>query len=355
MLALSRGVGCDGRHPTGQDGERLWPRPGVGKRMSKPITVQSCAYVHPDDIDPETHASANDIEVTKDKAVSRAIAALENDVAGWSHFHRANVQTLFEAMTATHRTIRKVLEFGWQDPRSIDAMVLARVPLEHLYTLCLMFEDSNWIDVYLKDGWKKQYERFLLQREETKNLPRYDDYSKKSGPRNLETQRQFLGITDAQKAATEHVQLGTPMPEGLAREKITRFPSPSGVIDKIDEGAKRRMLERLYPEYVFFCSFVHGLPDALLFRVMFDKDSRVPKQHDDETIKDTFRRQVELPAYSTSLISIVQAVSELSTLYPADVDLKAAVTEAWEKIVEGMLLGRAIWAIRTKALLGVVG
>ena len=323
--------------------------------MSKPITVQSCAYVHPDDIDPETHASANDIEVTKDKAVSRAIAALENDVAGWSHFHRANVQTLFEAMTATHRTIRKVLEFGCQDPRSIDAMVLARVPLEHLYTLCLMFEDSNWIDVYLKDGWKKQYERFLLQREETKNLPRYDDYSKKSGPRNLETQRQFLGITDAQKAATDHVQLGTPMPEGLAREKITRFPSPSGVIDKIDEGAKRRMLERLYPEYVFFCSFVHGLPDALLFRVMFDKDSRVPKQHDDETIKDTFRRQVELPAYSTSLISIVQAVSELSTLYPADVDLKAAVTEAWEKIVEGMLLGRAIWAIRTKALLGVVG
>ena len=232
MLALSRGVGCDGRHPTGQDGERLWPRPGVGKRMSKPITVQSCACVHPDDIDPETHASANDIEVTKDKAVSRAIAALENDVAGWSHFHQANVQTLFEAMTATHRTIRKVLEFGCQDPRSIDAMVLARVPLEHLYTLCLMFEDSNWIDVYLKDGWKKQYERFLLQREETKNLPRYDDYSKKSGPRNLETQRQFLGITDAQKAATDHVQLGTPMPEGLAREKITRFPSPSGVIDK---------------------------------------------------------------------------------------------------------------------------
>ena len=51
----------------------------------------------------------------------------------------------------------------------------------------------------------------------------------------------------------------------------------------------------------------------------------------------------------------MQAVSELSTLYPADVELKVAVTQAWEKIVEGMLLGRAIWAIRTKALLGVVG
>jgi hypothetical protein len=36
--------------------------------MGKPITVQSCAYVHPDDIDLEAHASANDIETAKDKA-----------------------------------------------------------------------------------------------------------------------------------------------------------------------------------------------------------------------------------------------------------------------------------------------
>src|SRR4051812_14484115 len=121
--------------------------------MGKPITVQSCAYVHANDIDPEGHASANDIEAAKDKAVSRAIRALENDAAGWSRFHCANLQTLFDAMAATHRTIRNVLGFGWQDPRSIDAMVLARVPLEHLYTLCLMFEGPEWMDVYLKDGW----------------------------------------------------------------------------------------------------------------------------------------------------------------------------------------------------------
>jgi hypothetical protein len=154
--------------------------------MGKPITVHSCAYVHPDDIDPDAHASANDLEAAKDHAVARGIAALDNDAPGWSRFHRANIQTLIDAMTATHRTIRKVLVFGWQDPSSIDAMVLARGSLEHLYTLCLMFESSEWMDVYLKDGWKKQYERFLLQREETKNLPRYDDFSKQCGPRNLE-------------------------------------------------------------------------------------------------------------------------------------------------------------------------
>ena len=227
--------------------------------MGKPITAQSCAYVHPDDIDPEVHASANDIEVTKDKAVARAIAALENDVAGWSHFHRANVQALFEAMTATHRTIRKVLEFGWQDPRSIDAMVLARVPLEHLYTFCLMFEDSNWMDVYLKDGWKKQYERFLLQHEETKNLPRYDDYSKKNGPQNLEIQRELLGITDAQKATIEYEQLGTPMPEGLAPDRIQTLPQ-SGQSDRRARRRRQTKDARTTVSGIRLLFFIHPRP-----------------------------------------------------------------------------------------------
>ena len=29
-----RGAGCDGRRPTGQDGERLWPRPAVARAGS---------------------------------------------------------------------------------------------------------------------------------------------------------------------------------------------------------------------------------------------------------------------------------------------------------------------------------
>jgi hypothetical protein len=322
--------------------------------MSKSITVKSCAYVHPDDIDPEAHASAIEINAAMDAAMGRAIAALENDANGYSRFQRANIQTIFDAMQATHGTIRKLLGFGWDDPRSIDALVLARVPLEHLFTLCLMFESSSWMDAYLKDGWKKQYERFLLQREETQNLPRYEDFSGNSGPKNLELHRQFIGITDAQKATVERKELGTAMPEGLAEESIPHFLTPSRIINELPRGDKRKMLERLYPEYVFYCSFVHGLPDSLLFRMMFNKNARVPKQFDDETIKDTFRRHVELPAYSTSLVSIVQAASELTVLYPGDVELKAAITKAWDKIIAGMLLGRVVWNIRTKKLLGVV-
>lgn len=45
----------------------------------------------------------------------------------------------------------------------------------------------------------------------------------------------------------------------------------------------------------------------------------------------------------------------LTALYPANVDLLAAVIKAWEEMSKGRSLGRAIWNIRTKHLLGVVG
>src|SRR2546425_8561157 len=162
-----------------------------------------------------------------------------------SEFQRRHLQTFFLSMKATHSTIRHVLHDGWQDPRSIEALALTRAPLEILYMLCLMFENPAWIDRYLKEGWKKQYEQSLLQREETRRLPRYDDDSNRTAPRWLDAHRRFLGMTDAQKATVEHVDLGTPMPPGIAEEEIAHVPPVSRIIKKIPAGDTRRMLERL--------------------------------------------------------------------------------------------------------------
>ena len=64
----------------------------------------------------------------------------------------------------------------------------------------------------------------------------------------------------------------------MTKEEIPAFPTPGRVINKLAKGTdKRRMLERLYPEYVFPCSFAHGLPDANLFKIMFNKDSKFRK------------------------------------------------------------------------------
>lgn len=258
-------------------------------------------------------------------------------------------------MQSTHRAIRKVLGWGDEDPMSVDGLALARLPLEGLYTLCMMFEGPNWVDCYLRDGWQKQHRQFLLQREETKALPRFDECSKKIGPQNIGMLGKILGITRAQVVTIEHQELGTPTPVGMGKDEIAHFPTPSRVGNKLPKGDKRRMLERLYPEYVYLCSFAHGLPDANLFKMMFNKNSRFRGFWGDQELKDTFQRQVAERAYTTRLISIVQAAAELTVLYPAGVDLLAAVVKAWEEISEGMLLGKAIWNIRAKKLLGVIG
>ena len=89
--------------------------------------------------------------------------------------------------------------------------------------------------------------------------------------------------------------------------------------------------------------------------MMFDKDSKFRKFWGKTELKDTFQRSVAERAYATSLISIVQSAAELAALYPANVDLVAAVVKAWQEMSDGSLLGRAIWQVRTKKLLGALG
>src|SRR4051794_39959783 len=126
----------------------------------QPIRVSNVAHVHSDDVDVEKHVNAKPITEAMDVAVSRALDALDKPTCDYSDFHRANIQNVFVSMQSTQRAIRKILKWGDEDPIAIDALALARLPLEGLYTLSLMFESSKWVDAYLRDGWRKQYENF---------------------------------------------------------------------------------------------------------------------------------------------------------------------------------------------------
>ena len=185
--------------------------------MSKSITVSSVAYVHTDDVDPEKHLSAIPINEAMNVAIVRVINALENPTGAYTDFQRATMQTCLRSAQSTHAAIRKVLSWGEEDPMSVDALALARLPLESLYNMCMFTESPDWVDVYVRDGWKKQYEQFLLQREETKKLKRYDEYSNKKGPHHLAAVGKTIGITKVQVATIEHEQLGTPMPSDSCR------------------------------------------------------------------------------------------------------------------------------------------
>ena len=261
-------------------------------------------------------------------------------------------------MQMTHTTIRVILA-KCPPPASIDALVLARVQMEGLYTICLLLEDESNIRRYLQDGWRKKYVGFLLQREECGDLDRFDDFSQNVGPIWLRALRDYAGVTDEQQWTVDFEELGTLLPSGASPQKIERFPTPGGIIDKFPAGDKRRMLERLHPEYQYLSSFAHGLAESSVLRTMFDKkfgkNSGFEKfRPPEEKMVETYSKVVVEPAFSISFLSIIQSAAELTALYPDDLDLKAAVTEAWEYPSGGYMLGKALWGIRTRRLLGAI-
>ena len=316
--------------------------------------VSAIAYALTEDVNPEKHLNAQELEEAKDVAIARAINALENTTESYTDFQLANIQTSLQSAQSTHQAIRKVLAWGEEDPAAVDALALARLPLETLYNICMFTDAPDWVDVYVQDGWKKQYVQFLLQREETKALERFSRYSETTANR-LGTMREIVGISPAQAATIDYEQLGISMPSGLTEDRLRWFPTPGKAIGKLPDGSdKRKMLERLYPEYTFLCSFVHGLTDANLFKMMFNKESRFRDLWTDEEIRETFYKEVSLRAYTTSLLSIIQSAAEIAALYPDDVELRAGVTTAWGTMSRESLLGKVIWEIRTRRLLGVL-
>jgi hypothetical protein len=318
-------------------------------------TVRKDAFVHSADIDPTLRIDGGKLASLANVCISRAVDALNRACPAYNEFRRFQMTEVLTSMKSTQSTIRKLVGEGFEGAEAVNALVLARLQLEGLYVFCLMLESPDWVDCYLRDGWKKMYVYFLLQREETKNLSRFDDYSQTEAPTNLENLRVLLRITDAQQQTIDRDELGVPLPAGVGEEKIDWFPTPGALIKAIGDPARKRMLERLYYEYVYLSSFSHGLPQSHLFKGMFGEHTIHRRLFSEAKRQEKFQEYVVEVPFLIRFMSMIQCAAELTTLYPTDTDLLAAVTGAWTATQSGQLLLNVIWEIRTRKLLGVLG
>ena len=104
------------------------------------ITVKSVAHVHATDIDTTVVKSGLTWEGLANVCVSAAENALETPPKGYTPMQRNSLADVFASMKVTHRSIRLLVALGDEKPESVDALVLARLQLEGLYTLCLLIE-----------------------------------------------------------------------------------------------------------------------------------------------------------------------------------------------------------------------
>jgi hypothetical protein len=320
--------------------------------MSK-IPVSACAYRHSSDVDTTTRIDSKDWDLIANTCVARATTALKVPTGAYNELHCYHISNMFESMVGTQRTIRTVLEKSSGASDAVDVLALARLQLEGLYAVCLMLESPQYVDCYLQDYWQKLYVRFLLQREEFKLLPRWDEYIRDS-PTWINLQRIHVGVTEIQQWTVEHEELGTPMPAGVSAQRIPKFPPPGRAIIKISDPVKRKMLERLYPEYARLCSFAHGLAEATFTKQMFDKRSPFRALVSEEQKRETFDKVVISDAFTMSFLCILQSTAELTALYPNNMVLPEIAIKGWNSLSDASLLGRTIWGIRTRRLFGVV-
>lgn len=114
------------------------------------------------------------------------------------------------------------------------------------------------------------------------------------------------------------------------------------------------MLERLHMDYVYLCSFAHGLQAANMAKLVYDERSPERQLFTEAEVENKFQQEVNTYARTYSFLSIVQAVAELKALYPSDMELVAAVSDAWHNLIGSTFFVNAVWSLRAKELLGVI-
>jgi hypothetical protein len=217
-----------------------------------------------------------------------------------------------------------------------------------------MLQGGKNVRLFLKNGWKKKYIRFLLEREERGQLPRFAEYLGKTAKPWMDQLQVLSSVTEDERRTIEQDEIGISPGPAFTRTQIDRFPLPMGVIEKCTIADKKRMLMRLYPEYQFLCSFAHGDTEATLFRMMSDGRSPLQNALPSAQIRDFYQREVLETPIIYSAVAAVQAATEVAVLFPSHLELLVAVTKASAALTRHSLLALPLWEIRAKNILPLV-
>ena len=148
---------------------------------------------------------------------------------------------LLQSFVTTHDSILAVIRFGnnekYERPNEdiktnmlhgSDAMSLVREQVEKVFTVALLcHEPEKWIREYLRDDWKRVYERELHQKATTGRLERFQHFHNEEAPFFIEGLRKTSYVTEEEKTVVELQYRDEPIPDKLKDHKIKMFPTPS--------------------------------------------------------------------------------------------------------------------------------
>jgi hypothetical protein len=286
--------------------------------------------------------------------ISQCRKAIEDGkLADFTDFERAHIWNFIEGMRHSHGSIRTLLK-GEQSASAVDALAIARLQLENLFTFCFLLQTAENVRLFLKNAWKKQYIRFLLHRAEYAHLRRFDEWCNRTELEMIRGQAMSF-VSDEERRTIDIEQVGPPFGPEPKLVRMGGFPTPAKVVKKISDPDQKKMLARLNSEYEFLCSFAHGDAQAATLRTLADKRSQFRNLFSTSEIEKVYQEQVLEPPIFYSALSSILVVTEVAAVFPAEVELRARLCEAWNLLIKSSLLAVSAWELRAKKILGIVG
>ena len=319
-------------------------------------------FVHTRDINVEEVIDGVEMDDRVARVVNPLALAFERS-ADLSATFRALMKEMLKQFLGTHKSIRLLMKNREENPSGMaDAMSLAREQIEKVYVVALLLEDpERWTERYLKDEWRKTYERHLLDIDERSGLERYKDVLKERTDL-LEEERKLFGITDEEEEVVEwryRNPPGTPTPSHLkaALKTIAKFPVPKDVILEVSDTQLRDALRRLQREYGYFSGYSHSGFFKLMPGMMgnmklttSEKEKVVETEYDQSIWISYLATGIACTEAATRVLPRGLGGSALARMV-AEVELLVKVSDLWNLLERTSLVGRAFYEMRARHVL----
>lgn len=265
---------------------------------------------------------------------------------------------LIKSFISTHTSIIHLLRLGNEKNETTkhkvmnygsDAMSLVREQIEKVFLVTLLCDNPiKWIEVYMKDEWKRAYEYQLNCKAENQNLPRFADFYENEFHNNFEKGKRNFCISDKEKEAVEFKfnNPNTELPLHLKDHLIKQFPTPGVAKEKISDQTAKEFLERWHWEYKFYCGFNHAGFTKIRFSLMSDR--RFSSWFEQSKKEEIYEDKIIFTSLWVSYTAFASATTELLKFVSQDLEVNVALIELWKILQERSLIAKAIWNIRAK-------
>lgn len=319
-------------------------------------------FVHTWDINVEEVIDGAEMDDRVARVVNSLALAFERSADLGATF-RALMKEMLKQFLGTHKSIRLLMKNREENPAGMaDAMSLAREQIEKVYVVALLLEEpERWTERYLKDEWRKTYERHLLDIDERSGLQRYQDALKERAE-TLEKERKLFGISDEEKEVVEWryrnlPDTATPPHLRAASKTITNFPMPKDVIREVSDPQLGDALGRWQREYGYFSGYSHSGFFKLMPGMMGNTELTTSEK--EKVVQTEYHQSIWISYLATGIASTEAATRALPrgrggaapARMVAEADLLVKISDLWDLLERTSLIGRAFYEMRARHVL----